>query len=70
MVMVWKPNSGLYVWCGCFQITYYGQIKQSTGEDWTDAKLYLSTAMPSIGGEVPELFTAELRLRRPSYASS
>ncbi|KAK7503061.1 hypothetical protein BaRGS_00005687 [Batillaria attramentaria] len=48
------------------KITYYGQIKQSTGEDWVDAKLFLSTAQPSIGGEVPELSTAELRLRRPT----
>jgi hypothetical protein len=52
------------------QITYYGQIKQSTGEDWTDAKLYLSTAMPSIGGEIPELYTAELKLRKPKTASA
>ncbi|XP_076467161.1 protein F37C4.5-like isoform X1 [Babylonia areolata] len=66
----WKPSYDIRMYSAedMLKITYYGQIKQSTGEDWSDAKLYLSTAMPSIGGEIPELFTAELNLykQRPS----
>ncbi|KAK7107435.1 hypothetical protein V1264_015367 [Littorina saxatilis] len=68
----WKPSYDIRMFTAedNLKITYYGQIRQSTGEDWTDAKLYLSTAMPSIGGEVPELFTAELRLRKPRSSSA
>lgn len=29
---------------------YYGQIQQSTGEDWTETRLVLSTAEPRRGG--------------------
>ena len=44
---------------------YYGLIKQSTGEDWLDAKLSLSTANPSIGGSVPELDVQLLKFKQP-----
>lgn len=30
-----------------------GMIKQSTGEDWRDIKLTLSTAQPALGGRMP-----------------
>ncbi|CAF1015248.1 unnamed protein product, partial [Brachionus calyciflorus] len=30
---------------------------QTTGEDWNDTKMYLSTAVPSINGNVPVLGT-------------
>ncbi|XP_076467164.1 protein F37C4.5-like isoform X4 [Babylonia areolata] len=70
----WKPSYDIRMYSAedMLKITYYGQIKQSTGEDWSDAKLYLSTAMPSIGGEIPELFTAELNLykQRPSWMTA
>jgi len=33
-----------------FQVTYFGLIKQSTGEDWLETQVSLSTAMPSVGG--------------------
>ena len=48
---------------------YYGLIKQSTGEDWLDAKLSLSTANPSIGGSVPELGVQLLKFKRPVVVS-
>ena len=41
-------------------------ITQSTGEDWNDVKLSLSTAVPSIGGNVPELETQNVRVKVPS----
>ena len=47
---------------------YYGLIKQSTGEDWTNAKLSLSTANPSIGGSVPELGMQLLKFKRARVA--
>ena len=30
-------------------------IQQSTGEDWENAKVSLSTALPSVGGTPPSL---------------
>ena len=47
-----------------YAIRYYGLIKQSTGEDWTNAILSLSTANPSIGGSVPELGEQLLKFKR------
>lgn len=38
-------------------------IIQSTGEDWNETKLSLSTATPSIGGNVPELGTTNVRIK-------
>ena len=37
------------------QILYFGMIRQSTGEDWENAKVSLSTALPSVGGSPPSL---------------
>ena len=34
-----------------FQVLYFGLVSQNTGEDWVDAKISLSTATPSTGGE-------------------
>ena len=42
-------------------------IKQSTGEDWNDTKISLSTAVPSIGGNIPELGTQNLRFKQKKY---
>ena len=49
------------------KISYYGMIKQSTGEDWNDAHISLSTAVPSIGGNVPELETLNVRVQQKNF---
>ncbi|MGA3007615.1 MAG: mucoidy inhibitor MuiA family protein [Opitutaceae bacterium] len=36
-------------------LTYFGLVRQRTGEDWKDVALTLSTARPSLGGGAPEL---------------
>jgi len=36
-------------------LTYYAEVKQSTGEDWNDVKLYLSTADPRKAANPPAL---------------
>lgn len=46
-------------------INYFGIITQSTGEDWTETKLSLSTAVPSVGGNVPELNTQNVQIKVP-----
>jgi len=37
------------------QLGYFGNVRQSTGEDWNDVALTLSTARPSLGGAAPDL---------------
>lgn len=37
------------------QLAYKADISQSTGENWKDVKLTLSTGNPSLGGNKPEL---------------
>ncbi len=39
------------------ELTYLGEVKQSTGEDWQNIELTLSTARPSVSAEIPELST-------------
>lgn len=36
-------------------LEYYGIVSQRTGEDWKDARLLLSTADPSVSGDLPVL---------------
>lgn len=36
-------------------LALFGLVSQSTGEDWKDVDLTISTARPSIGGVMPEL---------------
>uniref|UniRef100_A0A0K0FX16 DUF4140 domain-containing protein n=1 Tax=Strongyloides venezuelensis TaxID=75913 RepID=A0A0K0FX16_STRVS len=37
------------------QVDFFGIIEQHVDEDWIDAKIYLSTANPSISGSAPPL---------------
>eukprot|EP01119_Soliformovum_irregulare_P007650 TRINITY_DN200_c0_g1_i1.p1 TRINITY_DN200_c0_g1~~TRINITY_DN200_c0_g1_i1.p1 ORF type:complete len:355 (-),score=108.38 TRINITY_DN200_c0_g1_i1:999-2063(-) len=51
------------------QLTYYGSIQQSTGEDWKNTRIALSTAKPSVGGQPPTLDTSRVTFK-PVYQSS
>ncbi|MCM8792316.1 MAG: mucoidy inhibitor MuiA family protein [Candidatus Omnitrophica bacterium] len=35
------------------ELVYYGVVKQTTGEDWSNVEISLSTAKPAIGGRMP-----------------
>ena len=50
---------------------YFGLVRQSTGEDWNNVALTLSTARPSLGGAAPVLSTWNLDvwLPRPMVAA-
>jgi uncharacterized protein (TIGR02231 family) len=37
------------------ELSYFGIVRNGTGEDWKDVALTLSTARPNIGGGAPEL---------------
>ncbi|CAI4233158.1 unnamed protein product [Auanema sp. JU1783] len=58
----WRPSYDLRVEAGAenkMKITYYGKISQTTGESWNDTQIILSTAIPCLGGQIPELGTLE-----------
>ncbi|XP_070568310.1 protein F37C4.5-like isoform X4 [Ptychodera flava] len=61
----WTPKYDIRVFSQdkMMKIMYYGMIQQSTGEDWIDTKLSLSTAMPSVGGSPPPLGTQMLTFK-------
>ncbi|TKR88162.1 hypothetical protein L596_012448 [Steinernema carpocapsae] len=44
------------------KVDYFAEIQQKTGEDWKNAKVFLSTAQPGFRGEVPELKTLNASL--------
>lgn len=46
-------------------LSYFGVVRQNTGEDWKDITLTLSTARPSLGGGAPELLPWILDVVRP-----
>lgn len=47
------------------KLLYYGNIRQSTGEDWTDVNLILSTAQPRAGGQLPSIGTLQAQFYKP-----
>jgi uncharacterized protein (TIGR02231 family) len=49
------------------EVTYLGDVRQSTGEDWSAVTLALSTARPELGARPPELAMWTLGVR-PPYA--
>jgi uncharacterized protein (TIGR02231 family) len=40
---------------GEVELTSFGIIKQTTGEDWEDVQLTLSTAQPTVSGRMPDV---------------
>jgi len=53
----WEPvyDARLTVEKAKLQIKQYGQVRQRTGEDWSNVKLTLSTANPAQGVKMPDL---------------
>ncbi|XP_067951619.1 protein F37C4.5-like isoform X2 [Watersipora subatra] len=53
----WKPQYDIRAFSAdnLVKVTYFGLITQKTGEDWNNAKIFLSTAQPSVGGDMPVL---------------
>ncbi len=50
------------------QLSYFGVVRQNTGEDWKDVDLTLSTARPSLGGSPPSLFPWAVDVAYPQAA--
>lgn len=53
----WQPlyDARINTRDGRIELSYYGVVRQETGEDWNNVKLSLSTARPSVGARMPEL---------------
>lgn len=53
----WAPIYDARLDTGSSKVTLvqFGEVRQQTGEDWTDAKLTLSTAQPARGAALPPL---------------
>jgi len=68
----WQPLYDLRLWEAeaeaerpSLEATYLGQVQQSTGEDWNNIELILSTARPAVSGSLPELDPWYLYIKRP-----
>ncbi len=63
----WKPIYDLRVDSQekTMHLTYKSNIFQTTGEDWIDVDLKLSTAKPNISAQPPELYPHYISIYRP-----
>jgi uncharacterized protein (TIGR02231 family) len=64
----WAPSYDARVLSGnrTVELSYFGVVRQNTGEDWKDVALTLSTARPSLGGAAPALTTWAVDVSRPA----
>uniref|UniRef100_A0A915KZE7 DUF4139 domain-containing protein n=1 Tax=Romanomermis culicivorax TaxID=13658 RepID=A0A915KZE7_ROMCU len=64
----WTPSYSVRVQIveETIKLSYFGSIRQNTGEDWNNVKLTLSTAQPQIGGEIPQLKTTKISFYKPA----
>ena len=64
----WRPiyDARLDTASGKLTLTQFGEVRQATGEDWTDAALTLSTAQPSTGATPPALETQWVDVEQPA----
>jgi uncharacterized protein (TIGR02231 family) len=68
----WQPNYELRAANDLTQVgmTYRAKVYQSTGEDWTDVSLALSTAQPQRGAQGPEPIPVWLSIWQPPPPAS
>ncbi|HEX4512785.1 MAG TPA: mucoidy inhibitor MuiA family protein [Polyangiaceae bacterium] len=62
----WRPQHTATLKDGAISITTDGCVWQSTGEDWPNVALALSTERPSLGQKPPELYDDHLTVQRKS----
>lgn len=63
----WRPlyDARLTTATNTLDMTQFGEVRQVTGEDWTNAKLTLSTAQPARGATPPDLYTQWVNVFNP-----
>lgn len=42
------------------QVVYYGEVTQTTAEDWTEVEIRLSTSRPALGKGLPDLHASQI----------
>ncbi len=52
------------------EFVYYAMISQTTGEDWKNVTMAISTARPNISGSMPQLSAWYLSVYNPNYYGS
>ncbi|MFG1674070.1 mucoidy inhibitor MuiA family protein [Micromonospora sp. NPDC049282] len=62
----WQPSYDLRLVDDTMTVTWFGLVSQSTGEDWPECELRLSTARPAATTGVPELSPWYLDRFRPA----
>jgi uncharacterized protein (TIGR02231 family) len=64
----WAPSydARLHVADRAVELSYFGLVRNGTGEDWSGIALTLSTARPSLGGGAPELTPWIVDVARPA----
>ncbi|MGA1781619.1 MAG: DUF4139 domain-containing protein, partial [Planctomycetota bacterium] len=64
---LWYPNYAVRIdpVAARLEVSLYGVVHQSTGEDWPEIPILFSTALPEAGASVPELVSQ--RIRRDRY---
>ena len=65
----WTPayDARLHVEARTVELTYFGVVRNATGEDWKNIALTLSTARPNLGGGAPELYPWIVDVIHDSY---
>src|SRR5664279_1216304 len=70
----WAPSydARLHAAERAVELTYFGLVRNGTGEDWSAIELTLSTARPSLGGGAPELrpWIVDVARPVPAYAAT
>ena len=51
----WQPRYDARLRAGTLRVTYQGEVRQKSGEDWTGVTMALSTARPALGAQRPRL---------------
>ena len=66
----WAPiyDARLETATGKLSLVQYGEVRQNTGEDWSNVKLTLSTAQPARGAALPPLDPMWVNLYNPNTA--
>ena len=65
--VTWQPvyDARLDTAGGELTLEQYGQVRQQTGEDWSNISLTLSTARPAMGSEMPPLYDWRIGIFAP-----
>jgi len=65
----WQPLYDIWLDGEILELSYFGQIAQRSGEDWSGVSLTLSTARPALSAVLPELRPWYVHVLQPVVAA-